>query len=220
MKLNNILPWLVAAAILLTLAACGPRATPSPTPEPTATQQPTNTPEPTATATLEPTATQDLTAQPATQGTPGAAASPAADPAAPAAPAAPAGADGGVSVDDKYIYVSQTIADGYQVRPNTTVTITWTVKNVGTTAWDTTYFLDQFAGPTIKSPQINFPRMVSANESVDFTVTFTTPANYGDHNLWFKLKNGRGERFGDVNFIFTVTDSPDNSGKPQPSPTP
>lgn len=218
MKLNNILPWLVAAAILLTLAACGPRATPSPTPEPTATEQPTNTPEPTATATLEPTATQDLTAQPATQGTPGAAANPAVDPAAPAAPAAPAG--GSTVDDDQYEYVSQTIADGYQVRPNTTVTITWRVKNVGSTAWDTNYYLNQYAGPTIKTPQVAFPRMVAANEAIDLTVTFTTPPNYGDHNLWFKLMDPSGDAFGDVNFLFTVTDAPDNSGKPQPSPTP
>jgi len=211
-KLNNILPWLVAAAILLTLAACGPRATPSPTPEPTATEQPTNTPEPTATETLEPTATQDLTALPDAQGTPGAAANPA------AAPAAPAG--GSAVDDDQYEYVSQTIADGYQVRPNTTVTITWRVKNVGSTAWDTNYYLNQYAGPTIKTPQVAFPRMVAANEAIDLTVTFTTPPNYGDHNLWFKLMDPSGDAFGDVNFLFTVTDAPDNSGKPQPSPTP
>lgn len=215
MKLNNILPWLVAAAILLSLAACGPRATPSPTPEPTATEQPTNTPEPTATETIEPTATQELTTQP------GAGANLPAGTAAPAAPAAPAGASGGSTVDDdKYEYVSQTIADGYQVRPNTTVTITWRVKNVGSTAWDTTYYLNQYAGPTIKTPQVPFPRVVAANEAIDLTVTFTTPPTYGEHNLWFKLMDASGDAFGDINFLFNVTDSPDNSGKPQPSPTP
>lgn len=217
MKRNQPLLWLVVAAILLSSAACGPRATPEPTPEPTATEQPTNTPEPTATATLEPTATVDTTLQPASGGTP---AAPGTGPVDPAAPAAPAASGGGVSVDDKYLYVSQTIPDGYQVRPNTSVTIKWTVKNVGATAWDTTYFMDQFAGPPIKTTQVFFPKVISANQSAELTLTFTTPATYGDYNLWMKLKNGRGERFGDVNLLFTVTDNPDNSGKPAATPTP
>ncbi len=212
MKRNMILLWL-AVAILLSLSACGARETETPTPEPTATEAPTNTPEPTQTPTLERTATVEGT-QPASSGAEG---TPAA--AAPGAvPAAPAG--GGVSVNDKYLYVSQTIPDGYQVRPNTTVTIKWTVKNVGTTAWDTTYFLDQFAGPPIKNPQAFFPRTVSANESVELTLTFTTPAVNGDYNLWMKLKNDRGERFGDVNLLFTVTDQPNNNAKPAATATP
>lgn len=211
MNLQKMVFTLAIAASLL-LSACGAPATQVPTAEPTATEIPTDTPQPTPTETLtpEPSPTTDLTAQPPAAETPGA---PAANPNAPAAPAS--------SAADQYQYVSQTLPDNYQVRPGVQVSISWTVKNVGSTAWSTSYALRQFTGPDIGKAYIPFPKAVSANTTTQFTVTFTTPTVPGDYNLWYKLTNELGQNFGDINFQFTVTNTPNNNAKPAaPTATP
>ena len=132
--------------------------------------------------------------------------------------AAPASA-----AEDKYQYISQTLPDNYQVRPGVSVTISWTVKNVGATAWNTNYALRQFTGPDINKAYIPFAKTVSANQTTEFTVTFTTPTTPGDYNLWYKLTNDKSQNFGDINFQFTVTGTPNNNPKPKPAaatPTP
>ena len=119
------------------------------------------------------------------------------------------------------VHVSQTLPDNYQVRPGTSVTIVWTVKNVGATAWGEGYALRQFTGPDVGKSYIPFPKAVYANETTQLSVTFTTPTVPGDYNLWYKLTNAQSQNFGDVNFVFTVTNTPNNNAKPAaPSATP
>lgn len=211
MNITKLSGLLLIASLTLFAAGCAPATpSPTPTPEPTATEQPTQTPEPTATESPTPEITEtpaDVTPQATVPGA-GAGAQPAGQ-----------GAPAGSTAEDQYVYVSQTLADGYQVRPRTVVTISWTVKNPGPTAWGTDYSLRYFAGPEVTNTYVAFPKIVSANESTQLTVTFTTPDAPGDYDLWYKLVNNQGQNFGDVNFAFTVTNTP-NYGAPKPSATP
>jgi hypothetical protein len=112
-------------------------------------------------------------------------------------------------VADHYKYVSQNHADGYQVRPNTAVIISWTVQNDGATGWGADYTLDYFAGvkPTTAT-SVKFGKQVAPNGQLTLSVTLTTPAAPGNYNTWWKLTNTQGQHFGDVDFSFIVTSTP------------
>ncbi len=192
MKIKTLTRILIMAIFLLALAACAPQATPEPTAVPTDIPTETPQPTPTETATPEPTATLDPTLV-----------------AASATAAAPTSAPVvAPAVTDAATWVSQTLPDGYQVRPNTVVTITWTVKNTGPTLWSTGYSLRQYAGPDIGKAYQALAKAVAANETTQLTLTFTTPAVTGEYNLWYKIANEQGVNFGDVNFVFVVTNTP------------
>lgn len=216
---TKVYTGLIYLLILSILAACGPAA---PTAEPTTTAAPTQAP----TNTLEPTATQAPTETPvptdpaasadATAATPDPAGAAATLPAAGELPtttagqatAAPPAAGSGSAAADMYQYLGQDIADNSQFSPNRPLTITWTVKNAGTTTWTTDYTLRYFSGPKASQDVYNFTKSVAPEGTINFTVTFTTPANPGDYNMWFKLTNAAGQNFGDVNLVYTVTNNP------------
>jgi hypothetical protein len=88
------------------------------------------------------------------------------------------------------------------------VTVTWTVKNIGTNGWTKEYTLRYFSGPKATKDIYTFTKDVPANDTVNFVVTFTTPSDPGDYNLWFKLTNLSGQNFGDVNLLYTVSNNP------------
>ena len=218
MKLHKLIGILMAAVIFFSAAACTPKATPTPTVEPTVIESPTETMEPIVTETETPMVTETLetTVVPGADTNQGQSTPPAGT-----TPNAPANTGGqpASSAPDKYQYVTQNLPDSYQVRPNVSVTITWTVKNIGTTAWDKNYSLRFFAGPDVKNTYIPFIKTVAANAATELSATFTTPAQPGNYELWFKLANAQSQNFGDVNFIFTVTNTPNNTIKPKASPT-
>lgn len=191
--------------VLALLAACGPNAaqqamptaTIAPTEAFTATFQPTATTPPTET--LAPTATG------AQDGTPGV--TPQATTAGGAQPATMVPPVGGVA-DDKYVYLGQDVKDGSQFLPNRTVTITWTVQNAGATTWTTDYMMRYFSGPKASQDTYNFTKQVPPEGTINFMVTFTTPSAPGDYDMWFKLTNASGQNFGDLNLVYTVTNTP------------
>lgn len=202
---------LAVVLILFSLTACGsPSSAGTPTPEnsptasvPTKTLVPTRTPIPTEVPPTQPASA--LTTTPAAGTTPAAAGTAAATKAAPAA-----NAGGGTGPTDKYQFLGQTIADKIQVRPGTTMTITWTIKNAGTVGWTTDYSMRYFSGIKAAKDFYNFSRAVPAEKSIDLTVTIQAPNVNGDYNTWWKLTNAQGQNFGDVDFSFTVTNTPSN----------
>ena len=195
---------LICLILLVGLAACAPAAS---TPEPTATvtlaptQQatrtrfPTDTPPPTRTVTPDPAATG--------QPDPNSTANPAAATTAPVTNPSSGGA-----APDKYQYLGQDIADRTQFLPNRQVTITWTVKNIGSNGWTKEYTLRHFSGPKPPKDFYTFTKDVPAGDTINFVVTFTTPAEPGDYDLWFKLTNLAGQNFGDLDLVFTVSNNP------------
>lgn len=201
---------LICMLTLFALSACGPlepevEATPSvaPTEMPTNTLAPTDTPVPTETPAAPP-------ADPAAAGTPGvdAAGTPVTAGGAPTAAPTNAPVTGGSGAPDKYEYLGQNVADTTQILPNRAVSVTWTVKNSGTNAWTKEYTLRHFSGPAPDKSTYAFDKDVPAGGTINFTVTFTTPADPGTYDLWFKLTNAAGQNFGDLDLVYVVTSSP------------
>ena len=116
---------------------------------------------------------------------------------------------------DRYQYVTQNLPDSYQVRPGAPMTISWTVKNVGTTAWSTNYLLKYFAGVKAAEDSIPLGKEVAPGGEVTVSVKLTAPSVEGKYNTWWKLANAQSQNFGDVDFTFIVTSTP---GKITPTP--
>jgi len=201
---------ILAAAILVTsLAACGGNATPTLSPEmvytqaaqtvaagltqtavlmPTATStptlQPTNTPGPTNT----PTITLAVTTSVATIGT------------------------GGTkpTVPDKAEWIGQTPGDGTTFTPGEDFTLTWTVKNTGTTTWTTGYQLRFYLGDStlrFAASDIKLPKEVKPNESVDLSLKMEAPHNSGDYTTIWVLTTPEGANFYPLTFNLKVSGS-------------
>jgi hypothetical protein len=197
--------------VVILLAACGPNATPA---APTATEAPT----------LQPTATTAPSETPLPSETPDMTALTAAVETNPEAPetvgtevpeAAAANPSAGGAAPEKYTYLGQDIPDRTQFLPNRTVTITWTVQNTGTVPWTKDYTLRYFAGPKPATEVYPFTKDVPVNDTINFVVTFTTPAEHGEYDLWFKLTNASNQNFGDLDLVFTVSSTP---GQPTAPP--
>lgn len=214
----KLLSSLGVIVILLTLSACS-TSTPSPTPtqtsEPSATLAPSDTPAPTEPP--QPSDTPALTAAPVLTGTLSTrpeATLPAINPGGSITTTSPAP----VSVaPDKALFVMQNFPDGTRFRPGTTVTIIWTVKNTGSTGWSTSYTLRYFAGEKSTKDFYPFPKTVQPGGEVDLSVSIVVPAVLGEYTTWWKLTNGLGQNFSDVDFKFSSSNSP---GAPLPTPTP
>ncbi len=217
---RKLLGVMIFVLVLASGSACSSPATPSPTPVPaTATARPTKTkPAPTATRTPKPVATD---AAQATQIVPPAieiTATVAVSATATTASNAVQPTSGAAEHGDKYEYVTQNLADNYQVKPGTPMTIVWTVKNAGTVAWGTDYLLRFFSGPTPEKQVYNFPKTVKPGEQVQLSVPIVAPMDPGTYNFWWKLTNNQNQNFGDVNFVFIVTNTPGAGPTNTPNP--
>jgi len=201
---KNLCFILLCALALTSLAGCGlaspsPAATQTP-PIPTATvAPPTATPQP-------PTATAGAIPPTATGGAP--------QPSATSAPQVnnPPAND----AQDKYQYLGQSIPDHTQFLPNVAETITWTIKNTGTTGWTTAYMMRYFSGPKADQDVYTFTKDVPVDQTINLIVTFTTPSDSGTYDMWFKLTNSQGQNFGDLDLVYTVSSSP-SKGTSTPS---
>lgn len=198
---------LCALASVLALAACNrASATATPAPGPTATQTSaptvivptlppawTPTPSPTLTsapATSAPTAGASTTPTPETAGTAVLTETLAASP----SPTTPA--DAGLTDQVEFV-ADVTVPDGTQFTPGTKFTKTWRVKNAGTSTWTTDYALVFVRGEKLGGPDRQpLTGVVPPGQTVDLSVDFTAPANFGTLTGFWMLRNSRGELFG------------------------
>ncbi|MEW6503113.1 MAG: NBR1-Ig-like domain-containing protein [Chloroflexota bacterium] len=159
-----------------------------PTATPTLTLPPTNTPEPTQA--VSPTSAVSPT------------------PTLPPTATRP-------SVADRADFVTQSPLDGTVMYPEQPFTLTWTVKNSGTTTWTTAYQVRYFlSDPALRfgASDIRFPKEVKPNENVDLVLSMKAPAKAGDYRTIWVLTNADGQNF------FTLTLDIKVSGS-APSPT-
>lgn len=87
---------------------------------------------------------------------------------------------------DQWEYVGQSVADGVCFAPNSPVTVSWTVKNSGSDAWQNYTFV---GGPNNVSTNVAY---TSAGQSVSLMTTFTTPNAVGDYRVDYKLIDETG----------------------------
>lgn len=157
---------------------------------------PTITPIPSPTATLEPSPTATLSpsstvALPATASTESA---------------------GGTPVEttaDRAEWVSQSIADGTVFTPGETFTITWRLRNAGTSTWSPSYLFRFYSGNTFGAPdEVLLGQEVAPGETVDISVSMTAPTAPGEYRSDWVMANEASSNFNVPVFLEITVASP------------
>ncbi|NUM46203.1 MAG: DUF1080 domain-containing protein [Anaerolineales bacterium] len=99
--------------------------------------------------------------------------------------------------DDATFVEDVTVPDDTAFPANHSFVKTWRLKNDGTCTWDSSYALvfdsgEQMAG-TSPTP---LPKVVAPGETVDVSLSLTTPATGGTYQGDWLLQNGQGVKFG------------------------
>ena len=91
-----------------------------------------------------------------------------------------------------------TVPDGTTYAPGATFTKTWSLKNIGSCTWTTSYSLvfvsgDRMGGPT----SVNLPSSVAPGQTVSVSLNnLTVPNTAGHHIGYWQFKNASGVLFG------------------------
>lgn len=198
---------LFSVMLVISLAACSGKATPTTSPEMVYTQAAqTVAAGLTQTAVLMPTSTSTPTPQPSNTPTPTlavSATSVGATQTTPVTLVSPTKSSG----PDKAVWVAQTPGDGTVFTPGEDFTLVWTVKNVGTTTWTTDYQLRFYLGdPSLRftASDIKLPKEVKPNETIDLSLWMEAPHNAGDYTTIWVLSNNEGANFYPLTFTLKV----------------
>lgn len=224
----HLIKALIRTGVLLSLlwvTACSsqaPTSTPTPDLDPLRTEvaatvwaevtqaillTPSITPLPSPTATPLPTATP---AQSAT-------------PTASATAALITGTPGAGTVNQAR-WVSQSVEDGTIFAPGESFSMTWTIRNAGTSTWTTGYMLRFFSGNAFGAPNENLiGQDVLPGGTIDITLQMTAPATPGDYRSdWVMATDSRGN-FNEGVFLKISVVTPataTTTSTPAPTPTP
>jgi hypothetical protein len=178
-----------APGLVETIVAATVQALPTLTPQPTATMTPAATstrvsPTPIETETPFPS----LTPMPTFTDTPTETPTP--------TPTSDAGPEGGIRQGGSElacVVLSRTPAGEFKSTPGREVSVTWRIRNVGTSDWradsvDYVYFSGQkmSAGPE----GFDFQRTIPAGQEVDITVRFAMPGSVGTYTTTWALVAG------------------------------
>ena len=101
------------------------------------------------------------------------------------------------STCDRAQFISDvTVPDGTSFAPGFTFSKTWRLKNVGTCTW-TNYSLIFDSGEKMSGPDSALiPTSVAPGQTVDITISLTSPTTAGTYRGYWKLKNNTGIPFG------------------------
>ena len=107
-----------------------------------------------------------------------------------------------VQLPDMAQWVSQTIEDSAKMKPGQVFNITFKIKNVGTTTWNTNYRLSFLGGEPLGAPQfIAVRRDIKPGEVADFTLRMTAPTSRGNIRTDWIMKNANGATFPDSVYL-------------------
>ncbi|MCL4559558.1 MAG: NBR1-Ig-like domain-containing protein [Chloroflexi bacterium] len=202
--------WLIIGAGLIALAACSPKATPTPDANTVYTQVAgTVQAELAKSAALTPSPTATLEQLAATDVPPTAAPTVVTTAAATATLAPSATATTRASSPDKAEYVGQSIADNTKFDPGKTFTMKWTLKNVGTTTWTTSYVFRFYSGDQMGGKaSYPFPKEVKPGDTIEIAASLTAPSKAGTYRGNWVLTNSDGLNFYPVYIDIVVGEPP------------
>ena len=96
----------------------------------------------------------------------------------------------GAPTDDLAEWVSQSVADGAVFTPGEDFTITWRLKNVGTSTWTPAYLFRYYSGNTFGAPEeILLGQEVPPGETVDISISMKAPTTLGDYRSDWVMSN-------------------------------
>lgn len=90
-----------------------------------------------------------------------------------------------------------TYPDGSLIARNNTFVKTWRIKNIGTCSWTPSYALVFVSGDSMNGPSaVALTRNVNPGETIEISVTLTTPNKDGGYRGYWKLRNASSALFG------------------------
>jgi len=93
--------------------------------------------------------------------------------------------------------VSEYPPDRTVFKPNTSFTKSWTIKNVGTCTWDTSYQLIFWSGELLGgSTYYNLPEVVLPDDDITISIILQSPGSEGIYRGYWRLKAPWNEVFG------------------------
>lgn len=107
-------------------------------------------------------------------------------------------------IPDKMEYISQSIADNTKFSPGQTFTMNWTIKNIGTTTWDTNYRVRFFGGVRCGAADDAIGGTVKPNDTYEVSMKMTTPTTPGSYSSLWVITNPDGRNFGSFYLVFEV----------------
>ncbi len=102
------------------------------------------------------------------------------------------------SACDKVQFVKDvTYPDHSVLQPGATFTKTWSLKNVGSCPWTTSYQMVFFSGEQMGAPASSaFSQNVAVNDTFSFSLNMTAPLAAGEYRGYWMFKNASGALFG------------------------
>jgi hypothetical protein len=92
---------------------------------------------------------------------------------------------------------NETFPDQTSFSPGEQFEKKWTIQNVGSCTWDTSYSLVFVGGETMNANSpIQFNHTVVPNETIELKIQFSAPQEEGYYEGFWKLQNNLGEQFG------------------------
>jgi hypothetical protein len=99
-------------------------------------------------------------------------------------------------------WVAQSIADNAIFAPSQTFTMTWTLKNIGTSTWTAAYLLRYYSGNTFgATKEIVIGREVLPGEQIDISIQMTAPAIPGSYRSDWVMSSENRSNFNQTVFL-------------------
>ena len=112
-----------------------------------------------------------------------------------------------------------TIPDGTIMAPGQTFLKTWRLKNTGTLAWTTAYYLVYFGGEKMGATEAPLPQEVLPGRTVDLSIQLIAPKIPGRYRSYWKLRDPNGNLFGISTLADTAFYVDIEVRQPTPTPT-
>ena len=123
----------------------------------------------------------------------------------------------GETTTDLAEWVSQSVADGTVFAPGEAFTVTWRLKNVGTSTWTVSYLFRFYSGNAFGATQeIFLGQEVPPGETVDISVPMKAPTALGDYRGDWVMSNELRSNFNTPVYLEITVARP---ATPTPTPT-
>ncbi len=120
------------------------------------------------------------------------------------------------STENKAAWVSQSIADKSIFAPSETFTMTWRLRNTGTSTWAANYIFRFYSGDPFSSPkEVLLNKEVPPDETVDITLHMKAPTKPGTYTSVWVMSTANRSNFKEPVYLQIVVAIPAT-----PTPTP
>ncbi len=125
---------------------------------------------------------------------------------------------------DRATYVSDvTIPDGTDLAPGAAFVKTWKFQNTGTTTWSTSYSLVFISGDQMGTvTSVPLPESVAPGQQVNVSVNMVAPTTTGTYRGFWEMKNAAGQLFAESVYVLidVVSGGATATTAPGVTPTP